>query len=216
MEQREGCQQPTSLPLWIGHELGCNSFDTARIYGDSERTLGAWIRIRRNRDKVVVISNGCHPDGSGRPRLSASDVSHDLHASFEALGTDFIDLYLLHYDHPTAQVEPVPERLNRHIDDGKITSIGASNWTHERIADANAGAASHGLKLLCASTVQFFSNNYDPKNPAGNPVSQWCATYFGTEEMFAHQASRHRCTGCARVRAARPASRVRRGRLHDP
>jgi aryl-alcohol dehydrogenase-like predicted oxidoreductase len=28
----------------------------------------------------------------------------------------------------------------------------------------------------------FFSNHYDPENPDGNPVSQWCATYFGTAE----------------------------------
>jgi aryl-alcohol dehydrogenase-like predicted oxidoreductase len=28
----------------------------------------------------------------------------------------------------------------------------------------------------------FFSHHYDPKNPDGNPVSQWCGTYFGTEE----------------------------------
>jgi aryl-alcohol dehydrogenase-like predicted oxidoreductase len=208
-------------------ELGCNAFDTARIYRDSERTLGAWIGKRRNRDEVVVISKGCHPDGAGQPRLSASDVSHDLHASLKALGTDFIDLYLLHYDHPTARVEPVLEQLNHHIDEGKITAIGASNWSHERIAAANALAASQGLKPFCASSVQFsladwrrspwpgavtlggesqraarewyskqglsvfawsslargfFSNYYDPENPDGNPVSQWCATYFGTEE----------------------------------
>jgi aryl-alcohol dehydrogenase-like predicted oxidoreductase len=131
-------------------ELGCTSFDTARIYGDSERTLGAWMRKRRNRDKVVVISKGCHPDGLGRPRFSASDVSRDLHASLTALGTDFIDLYLLHYDHPAARVEPVLEQLNRHIDEGKITAIGASNWSHERIDVANAAAASHGLKPFCA------------------------------------------------------------------
>jgi aryl-alcohol dehydrogenase-like predicted oxidoreductase len=51
-------------------ELGCNSFDTARIYRDSERTLGAWIREHRNHDNVVIISKGCHPDGSGHPRQS--------------------------------------------------------------------------------------------------------------------------------------------------
>ena len=28
----------------------------------------------------------------------------------------------------------------------------------------------------------FFSNHYDAENPAGNPVSHWCATYFGTEK----------------------------------
>jgi aryl-alcohol dehydrogenase-like predicted oxidoreductase len=137
-------------------ELGCNTFDTARIYWDSERTLGAWIRERRNRDNVVVISKGCHPHLLlKRPRLSASDVTHDLHASLKAVGTDFIDLYLLHYDHPTARVEPVMERLNRHMDEGKISAIGASNWSHERIASANTFAASRGLTPFTASSVQF-------------------------------------------------------------
>ncbi|OBH58692.1 aldo/keto reductase [Mycobacterium sp. E2479] len=137
-------------------ELGCNAFDTARIYWDSERTLGAWIRQRRNRDQIVVISKGCHPNLlSKRPRLSASDVTHDLHASLKALGTDYIDLYLLHYDHPCAQVEPIMERLNTHIGEGKIQAIGASNWSHERIAVASAFAAGSGLHPFSASSVQF-------------------------------------------------------------
>src|ERR1700758_2468913 len=135
--------------------LGCNAFDTARIYGDSERTLGAWMRERRNRDKVVVISKGCHPSRLGHPRLSPSDVSHDLHASLKALGTDFIDLYLVHYDDPAARVEPLMERLNRHIDEGKIGAIGASNWCHDRIASANTFAASQDLEPFSVSSVQF-------------------------------------------------------------
>ena len=129
-------------------ELGCNAFDTARVYGDSERTLGAWIRQRRNRDEVVVISKGCHPGRSGRPRLSPIDVSEDLHASLKALGADFIDLYLLHYDDPTAHLDPLMERLNRHVDEGKIGAIGASNWSHERIACANALAARQGSEII--------------------------------------------------------------------
>jgi aryl-alcohol dehydrogenase-like predicted oxidoreductase len=221
-------EQQAFLLLDRSFELGCNSFDTARIYWDSERTLGAWIRERRNRDKIVVISKGCHPHLLLRhPRLAASDVTHDLHASLKALGTDFIDLYLLHYDHPTARVEPVMERLNRHIDEGKISAIGASNWSHERITSANTFATSKGLKPLSASSVQFslaewtrspwpgavtlggdgqraarewystqalpvfawsslargfFSDHYDPRNPDGNRVSRWCATYFANEE----------------------------------
>jgi aryl-alcohol dehydrogenase-like predicted oxidoreductase len=136
-------------------ELGCNTFDTARAYGDSERTLGAWMREHRNRDDVVVISKGCHPDSSGRPRLSAADVSRDLHASLTALDTEFIDLYLLHYDDPAAAVEPILGSLSRHIDDGDIAAIGVSNWSHDRIDEANALAASHGLPLFAASSVQF-------------------------------------------------------------
>jgi aryl-alcohol dehydrogenase-like predicted oxidoreductase len=148
-------QQQSFLRLDRSFELGCNSFDTARIYGDSERTLGSWIRERRNRDQVVIISKGCHPDFLRRPRLSAADVSNDLHASLKKLGTDFIDLYLLHQDHPTSPVEPVMERLNRHIDEGKIGAIGASNWSPERITSANKFAASKGLKPFSASSVQF-------------------------------------------------------------
>jgi aryl-alcohol dehydrogenase-like predicted oxidoreductase len=136
-------------------ELGCNAFDTARVYGDSERTLGAWVRQRRNRDKVVLISKGCHPSRLGNPRLAPAEVAHDLHASLKALGADFIDLYLLHYDDPAARVEPLMEQLNRHIDEGKIRAIGASNWSHERIAVANAFAVSAGVKPFSASSVQF-------------------------------------------------------------
>lgn len=136
-------------------ELGCNSFDTARAYGDSERTLGSWMRKRRNRDDVVVISKGCHPDGSGRPRMRAAEVSHDLHRSLGALGADHIDVYLLHYDAPAARLEPVLERLNRHVAEGKIAAIGASNFSHQRIEDANNAAAALGLRPFAASSVQF-------------------------------------------------------------
>jgi aryl-alcohol dehydrogenase-like predicted oxidoreductase len=148
-------QQAFSL-LDRSFELGYNTFDTARMYRDSERTLGAWMRQRRNREEVVIISKGCHPDLSRKtPRLSASDLTQDLHASLKALGTDFIDLYLLHYDDPTASVEPIMQRLSRHIDEGKISAIGASNWSHNRIARANTAAAGKGVTPFSASSVQF-------------------------------------------------------------
>ncbi len=168
-------------------ELGCNSFDTARMYRDSERTLGAWIRKHRNRDEVVVISKGCHPSLLLRhPRLSPSIVSRDLHASLKALGTDSIDLYLLHYDDPTVRVEDVMEQLNHHIDEGKIGAIGASNWSHERIASANTFAADNGLKPFSASSVQFSLADWTrPPWPsavtlggdAQRPAREWYSTH---------------------------------------
>ncbi len=211
-------------------DLGCNAFDTARIYGDAERTLGAWMRARANRDKIVIISKGCHPHFSGPTRLTPSELSSDLHASLKALGGDYIDLYLLHFDDPSAPVEPIVKRLNRHIVEGKIRAIGVSNWSHERIASANAFATHEGVKPFCASSVQFslaewtrppwpgsvtlagsreraarewyvghnlslfawsslargfFSGHYDPENPRGNAIGEWCATYFGTSENLA-------------------------------
>ena len=136
-------------------ELGCNTFDTARIYGDSERTLGAWMRKRRQPRRCRRHQQGV---SSRRLRTSAAlrggRVTRSSR-SLAALGTDFIDLYLLHFDHPAARIEPILEQLNRHIDDGKIAAIGASNWSHDRIDEANALAAGHGLQLFSASSVQF-------------------------------------------------------------
>jgi aryl-alcohol dehydrogenase-like predicted oxidoreductase len=44
-------------------------------------------------------------------------------------------------------------QLNRHVDEGKIGAIGASNWSHERISSANTVAASNGLQSFPASSV---------------------------------------------------------------
>jgi aryl-alcohol dehydrogenase-like predicted oxidoreductase len=137
-------------------ELGCNSFDTARMYHDAERTLGAWTRARGKREKVVIISKGCHPPRpGGASRLTPTVLSSDLHDSLRAFGGDYFDLYLLHWDDPGAPVEPIVERLDRHLKEGKIRAIGVSNWTNERIAEANAFAIRNGLTPFCASSVQF-------------------------------------------------------------
>ena len=135
-------------------ELGCNSFDTARIYLDSERTLGLDPETPEPRQ-------GCRhqqavpPHRSGRRRLSRLMCGTIFTRPSRRSALMSSICFFFTTTTPNARVQPVTERLNRHIDEGKITAIGASNWSHERIADANAVAASHGLKLLCASTVQF-------------------------------------------------------------
>ena len=137
-------------------ELGCNTFDTARMYGDAERTLGAWTRSRGNREDVVIATKGCHPALPGQPtRFTPSVLTSDLHASLKAFGGDYFDIYLLHWDDPNVPLEPMVERLNRHVSEGKIRAIGVSNWSHERIAKANAFARRAGLKPLSVSSVQF-------------------------------------------------------------
>src|SRR5262245_49804992 len=75
-------------------EAGCTAFDTARSYDDSERLLGSWIRARRARERVVVISKGGRPR-RGRSRINATEISRDLEHSLRTLNTDHIDVYLL-------------------------------------------------------------------------------------------------------------------------
>jgi aryl-alcohol dehydrogenase-like predicted oxidoreductase len=137
-------------------QAGCNTFDCAHIYagGDCQRVLGQWINARAVREKVVILDKGAHhnPD---RRRVTSFDITSDLHDSLARLKTDYIDLYLLHRDDPSVAVGPIVEVLNEHLIGGKIRAFGGSNWTHQRIAQANEYAASRGLTPFVASSPQF-------------------------------------------------------------
>jgi 1-deoxyxylulose-5-phosphate synthase len=134
---------------------GGNCVDTAHIYGfgDSEKTLGSWLKESGRRNEIVLISKGCHPgvnreDVMGSPwvdRVSPEALEADLSESLERLGVDTIDLYLLHRDDESKPVGPLIEALNKEQARGRIGAFGASNWHVERIVEANQYAAQHEL-----------------------------------------------------------------------
>lgn len=137
--------------------IGGNAIDTAHNYGGewegrSERAIGQWLRKRGARDRVLIVDKGAHPDEHG-PRVNAQAIASDVRDSLERLQVETIDLYLLHRDDPAVPVGPIMEALNEHIGAGRLRAIGASNWTHQRIDDANAYAQAHGLQPFVASST---------------------------------------------------------------
>ena len=151
--------------------LGGNTFDAAHIYGngDNERTLGRWLAVRGVRDQVVIITKGAHHN-QDRPRVTPFDITADLHDSLARLRTDYVDLYLLHRDDPAVPVGPIVEVLNEHLAAGRIHAFGGSNWSHHRIAEANAYAAAHGLTPFAVSSPHF-SLAIQVKEPWANCIS---------------------------------------------
>ena len=125
-------------------EMGINTFDSAASYGDAEASLGRWIKARGNRDKIVILTKGAshYPF---RKRLTWFDILHDIENSFAKLQTDYIDIYVLHRDDPDVPVGPIVELLNRLHEEGRIGAFGVSNWTLERMLEANRYAEQHGL-----------------------------------------------------------------------
>ncbi|HRU04152.1 MAG TPA: aldo/keto reductase [Candidatus Brocadiia bacterium] len=119
-------------------EQGCNTFDLAWLYngGDAERVMGEWMQARGNREQVVIVTKGACPN-KDRHRFTPFDVAADMHDSLARLKTDYIDVYMLHRDNPALPVGPMVECLNQHRREGRILVMGGSNWTHERIAEAN-------------------------------------------------------------------------------
>src|SRR5688500_18747540 len=138
------------------YELGCNTIDTAHVYsgGDSERIIGRWMQARDLREEIVIITKGA-AHSEDRRRTTPFDIASDLYDSLTRLQTDYIDLYLLHRDDPDVPVEPIIHALNEHQQAGRIHSIGASNWSHQRIEAANAYARESGLEPFVASSPQF-------------------------------------------------------------
>ena len=107
--------------LQLGMDLGLNLIDTAENYGDggSEKVVGEAIKGRR--DEVVLVTK-VHPTKATR-----QGTFDYCERSLELMGTDRIDLYLLH-DEPVHPLEETLESLERLKGDGKILHYGVSNF----------------------------------------------------------------------------------------
>jgi len=134
-------------------ELGGNTIDTAHIYGggQSERAVGQWLKLRGNRADIVVITKGAHPDHTGA-RVTPEAIARDLSESLERLQTDYVDLYMLHRDDLSVPVRVIIDTLNEHKAAGRIRTLGVSNWTCERIEEANEYAKANGLMGFVANS----------------------------------------------------------------
>ena len=149
-------QEKCNNLLDSAYAQGINTFDTAHVYGsgECERSVGAWFNDRDLREEIVLIGKGAHLN-QDRKRVTPYDISADIHDSLARFKTDYIDLYLLHRDDPDVPVGPIVERLHEHKEKGHILAYGGSNWSHERIAAANAYAQLHGLTPFAASSPNF-------------------------------------------------------------
>ncbi len=142
---------------------GGNTIDTARVYCDwlenghsvSERTIGEWMKARNNRKDVVMITKGGHPDSSGRNRLSREEILRDMDTSLRTLQTDYVDLYLLHRDDTSLPVSVIMDTLHILTEEGKARAVGVSNWSCDRIAEANEYAAGKGKTKISISQIQW-------------------------------------------------------------
>ena len=111
-------------------ELGINFFDTANVYsiGRSEEILGRALIDFARRDEVVIATkvNGRMHDGPNGAGLSRKAILSEIDHSLQRLGTDYVDLYIIHrWDYQTP-IEETLEALNDVVRQGKARYLGAS------------------------------------------------------------------------------------------
>ena len=155
------------------YALGINTFDCADHYG--EEPLGEWLEARGLYDKCVILTKGAHHN-AWRKRVTDFDILYDCHNSLAKLKTHRIQLYLLHRDDPQVPVGPIVEALNRLHAEGKIEVFGVSNWSVERIEEANEYAYQHNLVPFKVS-----SPNFGLANQLADPWGGGCVTLSGPQ-----------------------------------
>ena len=163
-------------------ETGITAFDCARNYADAERSLGAWMEARENRDKIVLLTKCAHPTPSGEKRVNEKAIREDYATSAALLRTNYFDIYLLHRDDPEVEVGPIVEIFNALHAEGKIGAFGGSNWTHQRIEQANEYAYAHNLIPFSVS-----SPNFGLANQVKDPWGGGCVTISGPANAEARQ-----------------------------
>ena len=140
-------------------EKGVNFIDTAEIYpvppnketySKTEEIIGNWLKERGQRQKIVLATKVVGPSANfdyarGKPpRLDRDNIEQALDASLKRLGTDYIDLYQLHWpdrntnffgarsyihqeDEVQTPIEHTLEVLNDCVKKGKVRHVGLSN-----------------------------------------------------------------------------------------
>jgi aryl-alcohol dehydrogenase-like predicted oxidoreductase len=119
-------------------EAGINFFDTADAYagGESETLLGRALKSRRD-DVVIATKVGFRTgDALTRAGLSRRHIHWSVDHSLKRIGTDWIDVYLVHKEDPHTPLEETLSALDAVVRAGKVRYIGFSNWSAWKVAAA--------------------------------------------------------------------------------
>jgi len=130
-------------------DIGINFFDTADMYslGTSEEILGKTLLKSAPRDDVVIATKVFYPmsDKPNDQGLSRKHILASIDASLKRLGTDYVDLYVIHRFDPNTPMEETIEALDIVVRSGKARYIGASSMQAWRFMRMLGLQERHGL-----------------------------------------------------------------------
>ncbi|NIS82071.1 MAG: aldo/keto reductase [Anaerolineales bacterium] len=141
--------EDTSYEVLTGaFDAGINFIDTADIYsrwvegnpgGVSETIIGNWLKKSVARREEVVIATKVRGQMGARPNeegLSRVHIMASIEASLRRLGTDYIDLYQLHWPDEDTPIEETLSTLDDLVRQGKVHYVGCSNFPAWRLVQA--------------------------------------------------------------------------------
>ncbi len=161
--------EPTSFGLLDAFvAAGFNFIDTADVYskwapgnkgGESETVLGKWLKRHGDREKVIVATKVGAEMGPDQKGLSRPYILQEVEASLKRLQTDYIDLYQSHRDDSGTPIEETLEAYAQLVQQGKVRTIGASNYSAERLSQSLQTSRQSGYPRY--QSLQPLYNLYD-------------------------------------------------------
>jgi aryl-alcohol dehydrogenase-like predicted oxidoreductase len=133
---------------------GFNAVDTADAYskwepgnrgGESETIIGNWLKRSEKRQQVIIATKVGSEMGPGKKGLSKGYILAAVEDSLQRLQTDYIDLYQSHVDDADAPLDETLEAYALLIQQGRVRTIGASNYNAKRLGEALQTSRNKGL-----------------------------------------------------------------------
>jgi aryl-alcohol dehydrogenase-like predicted oxidoreductase len=128
-------------------DAGVNFFDTADQYagGESERLLGQALARRRDQAIIATKVGFRAGDGLAQAGLTRRHILWSVDKSLARLGTDWIDVYIVHKEDPYTPLEETVAALDAVVRAGKVRYLGFSNWSAWKAAAALELQRANGL-----------------------------------------------------------------------
>jgi aryl-alcohol dehydrogenase-like predicted oxidoreductase len=156
-----GSDKGTARGLFNSYvDAGGNLIDTADMYlnGNSEQWVGDFVRERNLRDQLVIATkfsfnpDPSNPNSGGNSR---KNIMRAVEGSLKRLGTDYIDLYLLHCWDQVTPVEEVMRTFDALVRSGKVRHVGMSNVPSWYASRAQSIAECRGYESVCTLQMSY-------------------------------------------------------------
>jgi len=158
------------------YDRGINFFDTAELYpvppkaeyaGETEKIIGKWLKDKP-RDKLIIASkvagaaNGWFvpPIRHGITAIDKFHIKTAIEGSLKRLGTDYIDLYQMHWPDSVVPIEESLKAFDELVQEGKVRYLGTSNDSAYGLTKANETS-----KRLGIARFESIQNNFSLNNP---------------------------------------------------
>jgi aryl-alcohol dehydrogenase-like predicted oxidoreductase len=157
-------------------DRGINFFDTAELYpvppkasyaGETENIIGRWLK-EKNRENIIIASKVAGaasgwfvpPIRNGMTAIDRFHIKRAVEGSLKRLGTDYIDLYQMHWPDTIVPIEESLLAFDELVREGKVRYIGTSNDSAYGLTKANETS-----KRLGIARFESIQNNFSLNNP---------------------------------------------------